>query len=55
MVGARAQASKFRNLCRIFDVSHAKRRKMTFFERCPVGWGGVQGLRGGSKRFGSGE
>ena len=27
--------------CRIFDVSNAyKRRKMMFFEGCPVGWGG---------------
>ena len=34
--------SKFRNLRRIFDVSNAyKKKEMTFFEGCPVGWGGT--------------
>ena len=39
-------------------LTRTKRRKMAFFEGCPVGWGGVpeagQGLGGGCKGFGSG-
>ena len=32
--------SKFRNVCPFFFVTRTKRRKMAFFEGCPVGWGG---------------
>ena len=34
--------SKFRDVCRIFVVSNAyKKKKNAVFEGCPVGWGGA--------------
>ena len=41
-VGGRAWAPGWSKFCRIFVVSNpTKRRKIAFFEGCPVGWGRV--------------